>query len=144
LRSGLPEIDLLDGSPAGSRGRRPRHGLELQAGLFIRGLGARLTANWQSATFVRGASATGRRAASDLFFSDLATVGLRLFANLDEAGLGSGSGWMKGARLTVAAENLFDARPRVRDRTGATPLGYQPAYLDSVGRSIRITFRKLF
>jgi hypothetical protein len=32
----------------------------------------------------------------------------------------------------------------VRDAAGATPTGYQPANLDPVGRSVRISVRKLF
>jgi hypothetical protein len=32
----------------------------------------------------------------------------------------------------------------VRDNTGATPLSYQPASLDPLGRSVRISLRKMF
>ena len=32
----------------------------------------------------------------------------------------------------------------VRDATGATPVGYQPANLDPVGRSVRFSLRKVF
>jgi len=32
----------------------------------------------------------------------------------------------------------------VHDATGATPISYQPAYLDPVGRKITVSFRKLF
>jgi hypothetical protein len=32
----------------------------------------------------------------------------------------------------------------VRDATGATPISYQPDYLDPIGRTIRIGIRKLF
>jgi hypothetical protein len=32
----------------------------------------------------------------------------------------------------------------VRDATGATPLSYQPAYLDPTGRQVAISFRKMF
>lgn len=34
--------------------------------------------------------------------------------------------------------------PDVRDATGAVPNRFQPAYLDPVGRSIRVGVRKLF
>jgi hypothetical protein len=32
----------------------------------------------------------------------------------------------------------------VRDETGATPISYQPDYIDPLGRSVRIGLRKLF
>ncbi|MDB5671060.1 MAG: hypothetical protein JWO25_2019, partial [Alphaproteobacteria bacterium] len=31
-----------------------------------------------------------------------------------------------------------------RDGTGTTPLSFQSGYLDPLGRSVRVTFRKLF
>jgi hypothetical protein len=40
--------------------------------------------------------------------------------------------------------NLFDSRLQVRDAQGITPVRYQPAYLDSLGRSVRLGFRKIF
>ena len=41
-------------------------------------------------------------------------------------------------------ENLLNDRIDVRDRTGATPNRFQAAYLDPIGRSIRLGVRKLF
>ena len=40
--------------------------------------------------------------------------------------------------------NLFDSRIQVRDAAGNTPLIYQSAYLDPAGRTIKLSFRKLF
>jgi len=40
--------------------------------------------------------------------------------------------------------NIFNAKVKVRDANGATPLSYQPDYLDPQGRVIRISLRKLF
>jgi hypothetical protein len=144
IRPGVPELDFLDGSAAGSRGGRPRHEVELQAGLFKNGLGARLTANWQSATFVRGGPVAGGGTGDDLFFDDFATVNLRLFADLGLQRFARGSRFLRGARVSLSIDNLFDARQRVRDRLGATPLSYQPGYLDPLGRSVRLSVRKLF
>jgi hypothetical protein len=103
------------------------------------GLGARFNANWQSATDVTG-GATG-----NLHFSDLATVNLRLFANLGQQQPLVGKwGFLRGASLTFSVTNLFDSRLQVRDVQGITPVRYQPAYLDSLGRSVRLGFRKIF
>ncbi|MDP8912302.1 MAG: TonB-dependent receptor [Pseudomonadota bacterium] len=143
VRDGLPKLDLLNGSASGSRGGRPRHILQLEAGLFKAGLGARLSANWQSGTFVRGTPGEHSGTRSDLFFSGLATVNLRLFADLGQQAMGPGEHhWLKGLRVTLAVDNLLDRRIHVRDAGGMTPLSYQPSYLDPVGRSIRISLRK--
>ena len=48
-----------------------------------------------------------------------------------------------GVRLTLAANNLFDQRQTVRDATGATPITYQPDYLDPRGRVLQLSVRKL-
>lgn len=144
IRPGVPELDFLDGSASGSRGGRPRHEVELQAGLFKNGLGARLTANWQSATFVRGGPAAGGGTGDDLFFDDFATVNLRLFADLGMQSFARGNSFLRGTRVSLSIDNLFDARQQVRDGLGATPLSYQPGYLDPLGRSVRLSVRKLF
>jgi hypothetical protein len=145
VQPGLPALDLLNGSAVGSSGGAPRHQIELQAGLFRNGLGARLTGNWQSGTTVRGAAALGGVNSTDLFFSPLATLNLRLFADLgQQVQLVRKHPWIRGARITFAVDNIFDTRLRVRDATGATPLSYQPGYIDPVGRTVRISLRKMF
>lgn len=145
IRPGVAELDFLDGSAAGNRGGRPRHEVELQAGLYRNGLGARLTGNWQSGTFVRGGPDGRGGTSGDLFFSDLATVNLRLFADLGaQRGLVRRHRWLRSTRVTFSVDNVFDSRPSVRDASGATPLSYQPDYLDPLGRTVRIGIRKLF
>ena len=52
--------------------------------------------------------------------------------------------WLIGTRVSLSVTNLLDARERVRDATGVTPVSYQPAYLDPVGRVVRLSVRKLF
>ncbi|MBA2920002.1 TonB-dependent receptor [Sphingomonas sp. MAH-20] len=142
VRPGGPFIDLLEGGSTGRGGGQPRHEIEAQAGITRNGLGARLSANWQSGTTVLGASGSP---ADDLRFGSLATVNFRLFANL--GGMPkviADHPWLRGSRVTVSINNLFNERQRVRDATGATPVNYQPDLLDPLGRTIRISFRKLF
>ncbi len=140
VRQGGPVFDLLDGSAAGVRGGSPAHTVELQSGIFRQGRGARLTASWRSGSTVRGETPGG-----DLVFSDLATVDIRLFDTF------SGSPdlvrrwpFLKGARVTLAVDNLFDARLEVRDAQGRVPAGYAPDVLDPVGRVFEVSFRKVF
>ena len=49
---------------------------------------------------------------------------------------------MKGTRLTLAVDNLLDAKQRVTDETGATPLRYQPYLINSLGRVVSLSLRK--
>jgi hypothetical protein len=144
IRPGVPELDFLDGSAGSSRGGRPRHELEFQGGLFKNGLGARLTANWQSSTFVRGGALAGGGTGDDLFFDDFTTVNLRLFADLGLQPFAREHPFLRGMRVSLSIDNLFDSRQQVRDRLGATPISYQPGYLDPLGRSVRLSVRKLF
>ncbi len=144
IRPGVPELDFLDGSAGSSRGGRPRHELEFQGGLFKNGLGARLTANWQSATFVRGGALAGGGTGDDLFFDDFATVNLRLFADLGLQPFAREHPFLRGMRVSLSIDNLLDSRQQVRDRLGTTPVSFQPGYLDPLGRSVRLSVRKLF
>jgi hypothetical protein len=140
VRPGFPELDLLGGAAIDSRARR-RHSLEFQAGVFKRGLGARLTANWQSGATVQGPGGE----AGKLKFSNLATVSINLFANLeDRFGGKSPPAWLKGMRLTLGVTNLLNSRPEVRNAMGVVPLSYDPAYLDPVGRVVSLGLRKVF
>ena len=139
IRPGLPELDYLHGDALGSTGGRPRHEIEAQGGYFNNGLGARISANWRSTTDVD--SSMG----DDLHFSPLATFDLRLFANFGERfDLVSKQPWLRGASLRFEVTNVFDAKPRVRNDLGAVPASYQPDLLDPLGRTVSISFRKLF
>jgi hypothetical protein len=55
-----------------------------------------------------------------------------------------GKEWARGTRVTLAVSNLFNAHETVHDGNGATPQIYQPAFLDPYGRSVSISFRRLF
>jgi outer membrane receptor protein involved in Fe transport len=141
-RPGGPVFDRLHGASAGGQGGRPRHTVEAQGGYTKDGLGIQLNANWRSATFVRGAPGSP---VGDLHFGDLARVDVRLFANFGQMReLVRDHPFLRGARMTLSVNNILDEKPTVRDASGATPLSYQPDVLDPVGRTVRISFRKLF
>lgn len=141
IREGGTELDLLDGGGIDFRGGSRRHKLELQAGAFKRGLGARLSATWQSGNDVRGFDG----AADDLSFSSIATANISLFAEIaDQFGGTSAPQWLRGTQATLEVNNLFDSLPEVRDSAGSTPLSYQPAYLDPFGRTVTFSLRKTY
>jgi hypothetical protein len=137
---GGPVLDLLQGDAIGSSGGQPRHEVQAQAGITHNGFGTRLSANWQSGTRVDGGVA-GTQA---LRFSSLSTLNLRLFANLaQQEALARKWPFVRGMRVSLSVNNLLDDRLRVRDAAGETPVSYQPDYLDPLGRSVRISVRKL-
>lgn len=136
---GLPEVDYLHGDAAGQSGGTPRHSVEAQAGYFNNGLGARLVGKWRSGTTVN--TLTG----NDLHFSPLATFDLRLFANPgDIPEIAVKHPWLRGSQVQLRFDNMFNSRPKVHDASGNVPISYQPDLLDPLGRTIMISFRKLF
>ena len=139
IAPGIPGLDYLHGDAAGSAGGTPRHQVQAQAGWSNNGLGARLGANWRSGTRVD--TLTG----DNLHFSPLATFDLRLFANPgDIPELALEHPWLRGTQIRLEATNLFDSKPKVHDALGSVPFNYQPDLLDPLGRTIMISFRKLF
>ena len=141
IAPGVPELDLLNGDATGSSGGQPRHEVEARVGYTNNGLGARLSVDWESGTHVDGALGGTSR----LNFGSLATANLRLFANLGQMpSLVKNHPFLRGSRVSIGIDNIFNTRRDVTDATGGTPLRYQQGYLDPLGRTISISFRKLF
>ena len=140
IADGIDDLDYLDGEAVGATGGRPRHQLEVESGYYNNGLGVRLSTDWRSATRVDSGAESG-----DLRFSSYAKVDLRLFANLGERfDLVSQHPWLRGTSVRFDVDNIFNARPKVRDANGDTPFNYQPGLLEPTGRTVGITLRKLF
>jgi hypothetical protein len=139
IAPGIADLDYLHGDAAGSTGGTPRHAVQAQAGYFNNGLGARIGANWRSATNVN--TLTG----DDLHFSPVGTFDLRLFVQPgDMPEIALKHPWLRGTQIRLEANNIFNARPKVHDAFGNVPLSYQPDLLDPLGRTIMISIRKLF
>ncbi|MBX9803815.1 MAG: TonB-dependent receptor, partial [Caulobacteraceae bacterium] len=138
IATGLPVLDLLDGAATGSRGGSSRNEVQAQGGVFRNGMGAFVNANWREGTRVDGGTGP------DLFFADQTTVNLNVFIDLNsQASWVAKFPWLKGSRVNLGVQNLFDTRPEVTAGTGATPLNYQPDFLDPQGRVVSLTFRKI-
>ncbi len=146
VRQGLPELDLLNGAPTSVTGTtvagtQPRHAVDFRTVFTYRGMGVLFSTAWHSATEVNGgATATS----SNLYFSALTTSTLRLLANLEEVPLTMQHSWAKGLRVYLGATNLLDTHQKVRDATGATPVGFEPGYIDPLGRVVSLGVRKVF
>ena len=139
IAPGLQPLDQLDGQATGAFGQ-PRNSSRLEAGLFGKGMGLRLSGVYTGTTRLDGSGLPG---STDIVFDDIVTFNLRLFTNLGEI-VGKNEGLFKDFRVSLVADNLFDAQRRVRDSSGATPVNYQPFVIDPLGLYVGIDLRKLF
>lgn len=138
---GGPSLDLLGGD-ALSGGGSLRHGLEIEGGTFYRGFGLRLRGRWNGPSRLQSSGAPGT---SDLRFSSLLDMDLRAFINFDmQKSLVERLPLLKGARIAISIENMFNTRQKITDASGLTPLSYQRDYLDPRGRVFEIDLRKAF
>ncbi|HUG71870.1 MAG TPA: hypothetical protein VMK82_00465 [Steroidobacteraceae bacterium] len=137
-RAGLPAQDLLAGG-AGTGSGISRHTVQGRAGLAYNGTGAQLTTNWKSRTRITAGTTADP---NDLVFSPLLRLDLSAFANLGT--VFPGAPLVAGLRVTLAVENLLDAKQRVRDEDGITPLRYQPYLINALGRTVSLSLRKTF
>jgi outer membrane receptor protein involved in Fe transport len=134
-------LDLLIGDALSGAGIA-RRSATLEGGGFYRGFGLRISGTYASGTHVDGSGVPG---ASRLDFGDLATFNVRGFIDLGRMPkLVSRAPILKGMRLAIGVNNLFDAVQKVTDQTGATPLRYQRGYLNPEGRVFSIELRKQF
>jgi len=139
IRTGLPEIDLLNGGAVGVGGGEQRHAADFGLALTRGGSGLRLRGTWRGGSSLRIGSAS---APDVLTFAPLLRLDANLYADL--GAIFQGSGLAKGARLTLAAENIANRRQGVLNQADLVPAGYQPAYRDPVGRTVSIELRKVF
>ena len=135
---GGPLLDQLAGQALGEAGFA-RNASSLEAGLFWNGYGVRLSGDYIGEASILGAGGPE----GDLFLGELATFDLRLFLDLGEV-LDAEEGLFEGLRLSLSADNIFDARRRITDGNGEVPLAFQPFLVDPVGRFLGIELRKLF
>jgi hypothetical protein len=145
IRPGVPVLDLLDGSATGEAGGSPRHEVELSGGRFFRGIGFRLNAIWRAPTRVDGAPIAGGGFSDDLRFGSTFIANARVFIDLNQqAGLIRAMPFFRNSRIRLSVDNIFNDIRTVRDESGAVPLRYQPGYVDPLGRTFEVSFRRQF
>ena len=139
IRPGLGSVDLLNGGAIGIGGGRLRHQVDATAALNSGGTGARIGVTWRSRSTLE--SRIG--AITDtLDFSPMLLINARAFTDLKR--FLPQSKWAKGFRVSLDVVNATNNRQSVRDSLAHTPLQYQPAYRDALGRTIEIELRKVF
>ncbi len=140
IAPGLPVLDLLNGGATGAFGGTSRHRVDLEGGWFNNGLGIRAIAAWQSPTTISGGVGS-----SDLRFGAIGTLNLRFFLNFDQRKkITDDVPFLKGSRISIRIDNAFDQVRDVRDTGGVVPFRFQPGFVDPLGRTIELSFRKLF
>jgi hypothetical protein len=137
-RAGLPEVDLLSGGVSGYNAQA-RHNVQGRVGLAHNSSGLQFNVNWNSASHI---TAGTENSPNDLTFHPLLRIDGSAFVSLGDTF--PGHPLLKGMRLSLNVENLFDARQRVRDEEGLTPLRYQPYLLNPTGRMIGLSVRKTY
>ena len=68
-----------------------------------------------------------------------------MFANLGERfDLVAKNPFFLGSSVRLEVKNLFNAKPQVRNSDGIVPFAYQEDLIEPIGRTVSISFRKLF
>ena len=140
IAPGLQPLDQLDGQATGAFGQ-PRQSSRLEAGIFGKGMGLRLSGIYTGTTRLDGSGLL--LGSTDIAFDDIVTFNLRVFANMGEI-TGKNEGFLKDFRVSLVADNVFDAQRKVRDSNGGTPINYQPFVIDPLGLYVGLDLRKLF
>lgn len=145
IRPGVPVLDLLNGSATGSNGGSPRHEIEVQGGRFYRGIGFFTFGTWRAPTRIDGTPIAGGGTSEDLRFGSAFRLNMRAFIDLgQQASLTRAVPFLRNSRIRLAIDNVFDSYGEVTDQNGVIPLRYQRGYVDSIGRTFELSFRKQF
>jgi iron complex outermembrane recepter protein len=139
IRNGLDSVDLLKGGAIGIGGGGQRFTYNATAALSHGASGVRV--NWllRSNSFLNTGAATNP---DRLTFGQFSTFDLRLFTDIET--MVPSAKLLKGTKLTLSADNIFNTRQSVSSRLGIVPTYFQPRFRDPVGRTISVELRKVF
>ncbi|WP_454717813.1 hypothetical protein [Caulobacter segnis] len=141
IREGMAPLDKLKGASLGQFNASPRHEINLSVNLGVPGYTFTAAGFWRSPTRVDG-GARGQ----DLRFSTPPILILMSTVDLGaNKALAKDRPWLKGTKLNLSLENVFDSYMHVRDSQGRTPEAYQEALVKTGGgRGVRLGLRKQF
>jgi hypothetical protein len=135
LRRATPALNLLRGDTV-TGGGTPRVSGYFYGGIGYLGNDLALGGWYQASQRVRSDNP-----ASDLHFSSL--FKLNVTAALSVHHFLRKKEWTRHLQLILEFENLTDAHVHVHDANGRVPNRFQPDYLDPIGRTVKLTLRKL-
>lgn len=135
LRPGTPELDLLDGDTVSGSGT-PRVTSYFYGGIGYLGNGVSIDGWYQSGDRVRSDTP-----AADLTFSGIFKLNVGAYISVHH--FLPGQDWTRHLQLKLDVQNITDAHVHVVDANGDVPNRFQADYLDPVGRTVKLTLRKL-
>jgi iron complex outermembrane receptor protein len=135
LRPGTPELDLLRGDTV-LGGGVPRISGYAYVGINYRGNGLSFDGWYGGRNRVRSDNPAG-----DLFFSPILRLNMSAYVSVDH--FLKEQEWTRKMQVRVEVGNLTNAHQRVRDRNGEVPSRFQPDFQDPVGRTVKLSVRKL-
>jgi hypothetical protein len=139
LTTGSPSIDLVARGGLDAAGEAPGL-LEFQSWVSYRGVGARISGNWSAGYQTPGVGGVGA-----LRFSERLAISARFTVALDQqAFLIDRWDGFRGVRLQLSVDNLTNSAVEVQDAFGQTPLAYQEAYQNPLGRVVGLSLRRQF
>jgi len=142
IRPGLPVIDRLGDTTSQAIAA---HRVDFTAGVKRDALLVQLNGNWQSGTRTTGGTTSLPGSTGELNFGSLAKVNLLAEFNPgQDIDFLLKHPWFRGSRIQLRVDNMFNARQRVTDENGVTPVAYAPNLRDPIGRTVKLTFRKQF
>jgi hypothetical protein len=136
LVRGTPELDLLRGDTV-TGGGNWRASAYAYGGINYLGNGMTFDAWYGGGNRVRSDNP-----ASDLRFSPIFRLNMAGYISVHH--FLSHEEWTRHLQLRIDVSNVTDSHQRVRDGTGRVPNRFQPDYLEPIGRTVKVTLRKLF
>ncbi|MDT0575311.1 TonB-dependent receptor [Croceicoccus sp. F390] len=138
-----PLLNLLDGD-AIADDPVARHAFDLEGGLFHKGFGLRLSANYLGRSSIEGQSGAVADGGG-LTFDPILLLDARLFVDLgQQRRLTDRWSLLRNSRVAIRIDNVFAAQQRVTDADGQVPLVYRPDFANPAGRFIEVELRKQF
>lgn len=136
LQRGAPPLNLLDGDTITGWGT-PRVQGYFYGGINYLGNGMNVDGWFQGSNRVRSDNP-----ASDLFFSPIFKMNMSAYVSVHH--FLKKQDWTKHTQVRVEVSNVTNARQHVRNRDGDRPYRFQLGYMDPIGRTVKLSVRKLF
>ncbi|MEM7217297.1 MAG: TonB-dependent receptor [Pseudomonadota bacterium] len=134
----LPLLDFVGHTGAG-RADGAEHEVNLRAFYAYRSWSGRLQSSWQSATTTLPDPLAPQLKRAPLLRVDLSAA----YTVLPRSRLAQRWPLLGGTRIRLSVDNLFNARPQVRDEFNQTPPGSSRAELDPLGRYFGLELRSV-
>lgn len=133
------ELDLLHYGPTDGNFGPSRNEVQVQAGIYRKGLGAVIDGSYQDARVAAGSTADIAGTVGGARIAPAVIVNLKLFSNLEEL---SSRPLFINARVSIAIDNLFDSVEPAAFAAGPEQGQALPFLLRPLGRVISIDLRK--